>query len=174
LEGSGVKFVVKKSLSDSELNEATDLIEGISARNNFRTRGYGYFKTMQESVPEAIWYLFVDESKGNKIVLANLAVVDISTSTNYDLYVGRAEGYDNLYLSYLLKYFSFKYLKNEGIHYYDHWGVYLDPASPKHKFSVFKLHFGGRVIHYPDIVIVSPLPAFIVKIVAFVLKRFKM
>jgi lipid II:glycine glycyltransferase (peptidoglycan interpeptide bridge formation enzyme) len=146
LAESRVKFVAKTKLSEEELAEAAKLVAALGEAKEFSTRDISYFRTMQETLPGMIWWLFTDDSK---IVLANAGVIDTATSTYYDLYVGRDRQYDKMYISFLLKYYSFEQLKSQGIKYYDHWGVFLDPKSPKYGFSVFKLHFGGRVIDYP-------------------------
>jgi lipid II:glycine glycyltransferase (peptidoglycan interpeptide bridge formation enzyme) len=170
-EKSNLKFIVKSKLNEEELLQAFELIEGISRDKKFLTRNLDYFKKLQETIPECNWYLFVDESQNNKIVLANLSIINPSSSTNYDLYIGRAVGYDNLYLSFLLKYFSFEYLNKIGIKYYDHWGISLDQNSPKYNFSVFKMHFGGRVIHYPKILLLSKRSQFFINKVIKLLNK---
>lgn len=150
-----IKFLVKMKLSEDELKRAYELIVEISRRKGFKTRAYNYFKDFQETVPTTIWFLLVDEPNNNKIILANLGIIDRNTITYYDLYVGRDTNYDKMNISYLLKYYSFEYLKKIGIKYYDHWGIELNKKSPKYAYSVFKIQFGGRIITFPPQIVLG-------------------
>jgi lipid II:glycine glycyltransferase (peptidoglycan interpeptide bridge formation enzyme) len=57
-------------------------------------------------------------------------------------------------------------LKQNGFKYYDHGGADIDPESSKYGFTVFKLHFGGEIITYPNLILVSKLPNFIVQMLS--------
>lgn len=152
LDAEGVTFEIKEKLSEEELIQAYALITEVSSKKNFNKRSFKYFQKLQE-LPESIWYVFKD--KTGMLILANYGIINERTSSYSDLYVGRDLKYDASYISYVLKLRAFEYLRDRGIKFYDHWGVDFDPKSDLYLFSLFKQHFGGTVISYPPIAILS-------------------
>lgn len=154
LQNTQIKFATRGKLNGHDLQVAFSLIAGVSRNKKFATRSLDYFRQLQNNILNTIWFLFVDGAS-NQILLANLGIADPVSSTYYDLYVGRDIKYDSHYLSYLLKYFSFDYLRDKQIQFYDHWGIDLNQASRQYGFSTFKMHFGGNIINYPEIILLS-------------------
>ena len=168
MEDNSISFVVKESLNDNELTEAYSLFKEVASHGNFKGRPFEYYKSLQETLPsKVIWYLMM---KDGHIILANLAVRDLNTKTSNDLYVGKKMELEEGAISYGLKYLSFKYLNENGYKYYDHWGIYLDPKSPKFGFSEFKLKFEGKIINFLPVFAYSKfVPSFFIN---FIIKVF--
>ncbi|MEI6887448.1 MAG: hypothetical protein WCK31_04410, partial [bacterium] len=146
MEDNGIVFEVRDKLSSEEIASAYSLFEAVSSNSKFVGRTLSYYQKLQETLSDkTIWYTM---KKDNEFVLVNLAIKDISTKSSNDLYVGKKMELEEGAISYALKYLSFKYLAQNGYTYYDHWGVYLDPKSPKYGFSEFKMKFGGKLINF--------------------------
>lgn len=161
LEENGLEFSVVSKLNEEELKKVYDLIKLVGSDKDFNVRSFEYYRLLQEKVKNTIWFIFRKKSD-QSIVLANLGV--LYKDSYLDFFVGKQPDYDRDYLSYVLKYNSFEWLKENGYLLYDHWGYEEDPNSPKRNYSVFKEHFGGKVIKYPKIRVISKYPEFIARI----------
>ncbi len=160
-EEQGFIFETKDKLDEKELIYAADLMRSVALERGFVTRGFKYLEVLQRNT-KTQWFIIKD--KDGKIVVANIGLIE--NFTYYDLLIGKVSTFDRQYISYVLKAKSFDYLKSQGFKYYDHGGAEINPESPKYGFTVFKMHFGGEIITYPNLLLISNLPGFIVRFLA--------
>lgn len=152
----GITYDKTDKLSDSQLLRVEELMQRTAEAKGFRTRKAPYLRNFQTYVSGARW--FTATYKG-KLLAATLCVRDPYTNTDYSLYIGYRNPFDQeVYLTYATRAFILETLQAEGVAYYDQWGISEDPASPLFKLSETKKRFGGDIINYPLTLVGSPLP----------------
>lgn len=146
-------LVVEIDNSEAGLNQFNSVMDSIVRSKNYVMHDSSYFKTIYDTfVSSGNSNIFLAKNNGE---LHGAYWVISQGNTCYELYGGVNQLGAKSRSSFMLKWETIKYAKENGFRYYDHWGVSpvlengeFDKSDSMYNISEFKKAFGGRTFHF--------------------------